>query len=151
MLVRVESILTELVFEHSLRIRMKEEASGSTPASTPVPSETATVVDSDEEPDSPGDSTTAAGSDPSTATTKSGAKGKKPLPPSRSVSVASTSTPVPKKEESKESNLVGKINNLATSDLNNVTGTPTRSRNMVIYLSFAQRPAISCSSFSTAR
>ncbi|KAH7102271.1 ATP-binding cassette transporter [Auriculariales sp. MPI-PUGE-AT-0066] len=122
LLVRVESFLTELVFEHSLRIRMKEEAPATTPTSTPTASETATVVDSDEEPDSPD------GSDPATvvgsegATSRSGAKGKKPIPPSRTASVASTKGPSPvKKDESKEANLVGKINNLVTSDLNNIT------------------------------
>ena len=125
MLVRVESILTELVFEHSLRIRVKEETSN--PISLPsTPNEATTTAESDEELDSSSGSTTAAGSEPPTATAKPQVKGKEPLHPSRIASNASVSKPAVK-EKSKESNLIGKINNLATSDLSNVTGASARS------------------------
>ncbi|KAH7097832.1 ATP-binding cassette transporter [Auriculariales sp. MPI-PUGE-AT-0066] len=122
LLVRVESFLTELVFEHSLRIRMKEEAPATTPTFTPTASKTATAVASHEEPDSPVGSDPVAFAGSEGATSRSGAKGKKPIAPSRTASVASTKGPSPvENDESKEANLVGKLNNLVTSDLENIT------------------------------
>ena len=119
MFVRMESFITELVFEHSLRIRMKEETtSAPTPTTTPTGSEAATVIDSDEEPDSSQTeaSTTVIGSENSAAATKSDAKGKKPALPPRSANVAPPATiPPGKKENAPAANLIGKINNLVTS------------------------------------
>ncbi|KAH7099122.1 ATP-binding cassette transporter [Auriculariales sp. MPI-PUGE-AT-0066] len=89
LMVRVESFLTQLVFEHSLRIRMREVPEETT-ATTIFTSGEAAAVDEHEEVDHPKDrSETATSSED--ATSRSSA------------------------------NLIGKINNLVTSDLNNIT------------------------------
>ncbi|EJD51853.1 ATP-binding cassette transporter [Auricularia subglabra TFB-10046 SS5] len=120
LLVRVEAIVTQLVFEHALKIRMKEEAEGSS-GSTPVPSETTTIFEPEgsENGASPEGSDTVHGSEPSVAASST-AKDKKDKR-SRSASVASTSSAGGEKKNEKSENLVGKINNLVTTDVSNIT------------------------------
>jgi len=125
--------MTELVFEHSLRIRLREETGRGTSNHTPTTSETATIVESEDESDGPNASATAAGSLPSIATIKNRVKGKKTPQQSQSRSIASTSTLAQKTGYSKESNLVGKINNLVTNDLNNITGAFTDFRRSILH------------------
>ncbi|PSS08857.1 hypothetical protein PHLCEN_2v3472 [Hermanssonia centrifuga] len=131
-LVRVEGIITSLAFDHALRIRLKAEVSDTKKAS--VVEEIPSAPGSDAgTPDS--GSTAADGEDEDSATVHS-----------RSTTAASASTaatvvapavskskakaPEDKKEETKGAekgpkakgnNLIGKINNLVTSDLNNIT------------------------------
>lgn len=133
-----EILVTQLVFEHSLRIRFKAETSkGSdsrpvtrTPsrAESPVgstntegaPSDTANP---DSEASSIADSTareaseasTVAVREPSASTSASTLKG------TVKVKANQKGSELPKEEEQKGSgNLVGKINNLVTTDLNNI-------------------------------
>ena len=99
-MVQLEAILTQLVLEHSLRIRMVAEAdseaaqSGSTPASATkqVPVIEAVQNETEEE--------TVAGSSASTASTAVDSPGASIVP-----------------QESKAKNLVGRMNNLISSDL----------------------------------
>ncbi|KAF7339970.1 ATP-binding cassette transporter [Mycena venus] len=122
-LVRCEAIITQLVFEHALRIRVKaetaEKKSSSSGTSTPARSETPSPVDRE---DSSGDETLnsadavsrdetlQASSSSIKSTTSSKAKGK-----DKEVKEAEP-------EESPDaSNLVGKITNLVTTDLGNIT------------------------------
>ena len=143
-LAHTESLLTQLIFEHSLRIRLTSHAAeedkpaasasegGSNLAGTP---ETASIAESSSSTSGNGNenendgahsqSATAVSTDgtESTITKSSAAKGKG----KDTSSSASTPAPAPKKEEKKddekkdkEDNLVGKINNLVTTDLGNI-------------------------------
>lgn len=79
MIVQTEAIVTQLVFEHALRIRLKSEPDSEIASKTPY----------------------GAGDRPATAGSSENAAG----PPGRASSA----------------NLIGKINNLVTTDLNNIT------------------------------
>ena len=120
-MVRTEAIVTQLVFEHSLRIRVKAEtssessSSGSTTAvGTP---ETASLAESTANTEQSEATATAApaanGAEPQSPADGKDKKGKK----------AQTLTAEGVKPESKSStgNLTGKLNNLVTTDLQNVT------------------------------
>ncbi|QRV86037.1 ABC transporter transmembrane region [Ceratobasidium sp. AG-Ba] len=126
-LVRTEGMLTQLIFEHSLRIRMTAETgssdSGSKTPKTATPDEDAASVSGEaavEEESNNGSSTahTAEGSNAQTlvaSTSSVDGKGKG----------KDDKTKDGKKDEGKasseSSNLVGKINNLMSTDLGNVT------------------------------
>lgn len=105
-LARIQAILTELIFEHGLRIRLKAEASGdssSTPATraqTPVGGSPASSVDDM----SPSLTTLAEESD------EEGLPKAKEEPTKKEVA-----PPQPKKD-----NLIGKINTLATVDVDRI-------------------------------
>lgn len=117
-IVHVESIITQLVFEHALRIRMKAEVPDSengptdstvtTPDSASV-SESATAVEGSRE-GSPDE-----GQHSTTDTTTSVSKGK----PKSQDKLDDTGGG---KSVSGAENFVGKINNLITTDLGNITG-----------------------------
>lgn len=136
-LVRAEGIITELVFEHALRIRMKAQVatdkSSSREASTTGTPETASIVGSEDltgatAVNSSGDNSNASGSGDETLPPSSRAesvkgnsdKGKQK---SRASSIKSTtsqkSTSKPDSSSSTD-NLVGKLNNLVTTDLANI-------------------------------
>lgn len=129
MLVQTEAIITQLVFDHALRIRVKSETSSGTPGSSIASSvattpDNASIADASERSESPGgdddDETQTAVSEGTNASRTS--KDKK----SRSASEATSSTTATATEPTKSEgphagNLVGKLNNLVTSDLNNVT------------------------------
>ena len=117
---RFTAIITQLVFEHGLRIRVKAETSSSTrttPTATPVArSEAATpdnvsVAGDITDSGSPGGSSGESGS----PTTSSGIKGKQ-----REASSASPTSEYDSEEFGKPSNLVGKMNNLVSTDLDNI-------------------------------
>lgn len=131
-LVITEVIITQLVFEHSLRIRFKAETSSKsesrsasrTPSRPDTPdsqahgaspdSEVSSLAESAREPSgSVSEASTVAVREPSTSTTASTLKG----------TVKKQKTTEISKEEPQKGggNLVGKINNLVTSDLNNIT------------------------------
>ncbi|TFY70118.1 hypothetical protein EVJ58_g61 [Rhodofomes roseus] len=134
MLVRTTSIITQLLFEHSLRIRMKAEVPDS-PASSTVTTavgtpDNASIAETEGVPSqSPteGENHSPAGSEDETVrastisvtSTSTTAKGKRK---SKALSQAGEGkTEGPKKsEEAKGGNLVGKINNLVTTDLDNL-------------------------------
>ena len=107
-LTRVQAILTELIFEHGLRIRLKAEVSGEspsipgtgtqTPVGEPSPSNASTVVDNS--------STAAEGSDGEPSDV---AKWKAKEEPAK-----------PMEQPKEKDNLVGKINTLATVDVDRI-------------------------------
>ena len=105
-LARTQGILTQLVFEHSLRIRFKAEGSGDRPATsaavTPAESpETRSIAEGAGE-----DADAESVRTESTAASKGKAK----------------AGPEPAAEPKKKDNLVGKINTLVTVDLDNIIG-----------------------------
>jgi len=116
-LARVEAILTELIFEHGLRIRLKSETSGGsssspvtgtqTPVNEPSSSNASTIVDNRSRDNSA--TTLAEGSDGESSNVTKGkakakpVKGKTPLEPTK-----------------KKDNLVGKINTLVTVDVDRI-------------------------------
>ncbi|KAI5124482.1 hypothetical protein M0805_008364 [Coniferiporia weirii] len=134
-LVRCEGIITQLVFEHALRIRMKAETSsdkpGSVASSTSQTPDTASIAESDAHTESTAvngeGNVCASGSGDesplsSSASTKSNAsKGKGKDGHSTSGRSASlkpeTNAPT---STSDTGNLVGKLNNLITTDLQNI-------------------------------
>ncbi|KAJ3513917.1 hypothetical protein NLJ89_g2683 [Agrocybe chaxingu] len=100
-LVRTECILTELVFEHSLRIRVKAETSSSrTTKANPSGSATPVSAESSNSNEAP---------DGSSASNGKG-KGKE-----------LSQLPDSEEKKSKAVNVIGKLNNLVTSDLTNIT------------------------------
>ena len=125
-LVRTEGLLTQLVFEHSLRIRLKAESSSE--KSNHVDQDTITVVgtpdsasiaESSNGNDESNSASTAAISreptrDSSSSSKLSSHKGKAKDKPSPS------SVPKPTGKVRDDSNLIGKINNLVTTDLSNI-------------------------------
>jgi hypothetical protein len=106
-----EGLLTQLVFEHSLRIRFKAEGSKENGPSA-IQSTSPIIVTP--ETQSVEGSTVLDGSDTQSDTTANSAKGKAKADSSASKSVAAA------KDEKKEDNLVGKINTLVSVDLENV-------------------------------
>ena len=116
-LVRTEGIITQLVFDHALRIRMKEETNGFPPpstTSTPAPSRPRSPVDGElTEGERDGGSEvigddTLQGSELLSEGTTAVGNGKE-----------SAETP---KAGPPDSNLVGRINNFIGTDLGNITG-----------------------------
>jgi len=120
-LVRTEGIITQLVFEHSLRIRMKTQASGATTSSsedmTAAPTlDSVSIADGTEGQkisNSSRDQTqTVQSSSASVNSILSKIKHK-----ARDVKIADDTVT---KKEGTADNLVGKINNLVTTDLGNI-------------------------------
>ena len=111
-------MITELVFEHALRIRVKAEGgTGSSPSaasSVATTPDNASIAEQSDAPDSPStdDETQTAFSEGTRAS-----KGKKSQAPSET-STATAGQPQP--AEAKGGHLVGKLNNLVTTDLNNL-------------------------------
>ncbi|PPQ73481.1 hypothetical protein CVT26_010183 [Gymnopilus dilepis] len=106
-LARTQAILTELIFEHSFRIRFKAEATSSQPA---------TVETSGGAPDP---DPSAEGSEDTqsveTENTSTSAKGKGKMSPTTPPSEAEADT-------KKKDNLIGKLNTMVSVDLDNVFG-----------------------------
>ncbi|KAG2070718.1 hypothetical protein BDR04DRAFT_1053972 [Suillus decipiens] len=116
-LVHTESILTQLVFEHALRIRMKAEISdgGKKSGESTVPSVAgSSTAAGDQSTDGSGDETLHASAE--TISTSSTKKGKQ-----KSQDVKEELDDPSSKKHSSADNLVGKINNLVTTDLSNIT------------------------------
>ncbi|KAI0344119.1 multidrug resistance-associated ABC transporter [Trametopsis cervina] len=119
-LVQVQALITELVFEHALRIRVKAETSSGTPspsaassvATTPDNASLAERSDRGESPDTDDETTTAVSEGTSVP------KGKKSRAPSEASTAAASEKP--KEASAGSGNLVGKLNNLVTTDLNNL-------------------------------
>ena len=105
--------MTQLVFEHSLRIRFKAEGSKENSPST-VQSAPSTVTP---ESQSVEGSTTLESSDTQSDTAASLTKGKAKADSSTTKSAAAAKD---EKKEEKKDNLVGMINTLVTVDLENV-------------------------------
>ncbi|KAI0677672.1 hypothetical protein C8Q78DRAFT_1003851 [Trametes maxima] len=122
MLVQTEAIITQLVFDHALRIRMKSETSESPAASrvsTAVHTPDNASVTEENEADQ-GSPHASNGSEDETVrasivSTDSTASGKASKDPKKAEEPTVTST-----ESQAGSNLIGRINNLVTTDLNNL-------------------------------
>lgn len=116
----MEAIFVSLVFDHSLRIRMKAESEEKSDASTPQ----SKAVDSDSE-HTDEDTEEATGSHSRSATNATGdsstvagsAADDDAEEPSQS---AASQKPDTKDASTGNANLVGKINNLVTSDVENI-------------------------------
>ena len=133
---RTEVLLTQLVFEHSLRIRLKAEAAID---ATPSPEADAKLLRTEGETnivtaDTASSSTFGNVSDVASASgsAREGSEGSTVIPsrePSKEGSdttLKGSTHPNVKEAEEKDSkksdgNLIGKINNLVTTDLNNIT------------------------------
>lgn len=118
----IQALVTQLVFEHALRIRMKTEAppasTTSTAATTPENASVADIHDTDRTAaDDDGDDDTVASQNHSTSTPSRKGKG---TPTSSSVGGVRKPAAVPE-QNGTASNFMGKINNLVTSDLANIT------------------------------
>ncbi|KAF8885695.1 multidrug resistance-associated ABC transporter [Gymnopilus junonius] len=112
-LARTQAVLTELIFEHSFRIRFKAETTASsstatTPADTP---DNRSIAGSSTQEAQEGEAQSVR-----TESTSASAKGKGQADPSP-IATASPSTDAKKKD-----NLIGKINTLVSVDMDNVLG-----------------------------
>jgi hypothetical protein len=116
-LVRAQAIITQLVFEHSLRIRMKAETSGTPPPSTAPTPDTASLVDASESTEVAEED---AGSQASPSTADETLRASSASTSSKGKQKAASEPEKPEKEDKKDSNLVGKINNLVATDLENI-------------------------------
>ncbi|PIL29334.1 ATP-binding cassette transporter [Ganoderma sinense ZZ0214-1] len=131
--VRIQAIVTELVFEHALRIRMKAETNDSVDASESgentaqvTPDAASQAGETGEGESTEGSQAGATPSDDSvpgsssdTATVASTGKGKG-KGPADDAAKKTASTAKPAEDKKKGKNLVGRINNLVTSDLSNL-------------------------------
>lgn len=146
-MVRAEGIITQVVFEHSLRIRMKEEGPARTGDTTATPSaapSTATTPkvqttelplledgeataegSTNTSPSREGSETVGAPSEVAQSTTD--IKGKAPESTPSPSTEATTPVPAPApaptstSTSSPDANLVGRINNLISTDLDNIS------------------------------
>ncbi|KAJ7367252.1 P-loop containing nucleoside triphosphate hydrolase protein [Mycena albidolilacea] len=124
-LVRVEAIITQLVFAHSLRIRMKAETTAAKDTASDTP-----ALEGPPPPAAPSDanSTAETASSGNGESSRSGGDSATVQASSSSIkSTASKQPPKPAKEDVKKpeekksgGSLVGKINNLVTVDLGNI-------------------------------
>jgi len=127
-LVRTECIITQLVFEHALRIRIKAETpdtmavSGSSTPASPTP-DNASIAEHPfrQEEGASGDETLHYASGTEAETLRSSSASMKSTTSSKgkhkSKPAEAETTPM---EHADASNLVGKINNLVTTDLGNI-------------------------------
>jgi hypothetical protein len=116
--VRVSAIITQLVFEHALRIRVKAESSaGTTPVATPQSRSEATTPDTVSIRDVNVISENAGGSGEENehTTASSNVKGRQ-----REETPTAMSSNGDQEEPGKSSNLIGKMNNLVSTDLENL-------------------------------
>lgn len=118
-LVRIQAVLTQLVFEHSLRIRLKAEAPEATSA---VPAVDSAGENEDADVDSDDNSTESSTIQVSSRTasrdgtsTPGSVKGK-----SKTTAEEQAKPSVSKKHSGNAENLLGRINNLITSDLDSI-------------------------------
>ncbi|TFK46964.1 multidrug resistance-associated ABC transporter [Heliocybe sulcata] len=116
-LVRTEGIITQLVFEHALRVRMKAETAGGEAKTTADNTAVATPETASIHEASPGGSD---GSEDETARDPSTSGESQPKGKGKDAKKPEVTPAVAAAVQAKASNLVGKINNLVTTDLGNV-------------------------------
>ncbi|KAF9243735.1 hypothetical protein BU15DRAFT_71860 [Melanogaster broomeanus] len=117
-IVRTEAIITQLIFEHALRIRMKAETPDNVKGaeSTVSTPDNASIAESSTVVEESSDSSVDEAQSSSTSTLDSStAKGKQ-----KSKDKVEDAETQAKKPKSSADNLVGKINNLVTTDLGNI-------------------------------
>ena len=141
-LVQVECLITQLLFEHSLRIRVKAETNDSTetqgdaqatPVNEPVTPDSQSVTETLDQEASESD--TLAHSQGNTETTINTSGNVKPDKPAKETKEDGATR--------KASNLIGKINNLVTVDLKNIT----EARDFLFILIYIPLQAILCMIF----
>lgn len=124
-LVHTEAILTELIFEHSLRVRFTAEPMNDEKTDSQQDRDNATVVDIlDNSSEMHASSNSGANSDSAATMTSTAGKGNSKIAapttsPATVPTVISTAPPLTMNPK-KDTNLVGKINNFVTTDLNNI-------------------------------
>jgi len=135
-LARAEALVTELVFEHSLRIRLKAETSNDSPEAASVTSAPPTSKDAPAKdataattPETDGTQTLKADSASEvSASTAVASRVPSPVESDASTSKAdqkgktkaNPDHPNGEKKSVKDSNFIGKLNNLVTTDLQNI-------------------------------
>lgn len=110
LLIRTEALVTQLIFEHSLKIRIKSETGSE---SSSAASRAASVHEPEHQGEGSGDTLIASGEQPSSSP-------KRRAPP---VAPSEPSSPTPSKKDEdsqKDKNLVGMITNLISTDLENI-------------------------------
>ena len=117
-MVSAQAILTQLVFDHALRIRMKAETSdpqsGSDASTAVATPDSASVADAQPDDETVRDDNDSANSKfPKKGKQAADASIPKPVTNARPIAIE-------KRKADKGGNLVGKINNLVTSDLQNL-------------------------------
>ncbi|KAF8307152.1 hypothetical protein DL93DRAFT_151027 [Clavulina sp. PMI_390] len=131
--VQLEALITQVVFEHALRIRIKEERNSSEAASTPapvvpeasIPTTDTTLIDAPEVVAS-----NSALENPVLADMEAQAivaATSSELNPQSEATIPPESSEEERKNDdkaAKSANLIGKINNLITSDLSNIVNLP---------------------------
>ena len=157
-LVRTEGILTQLVFEHALRIRMKEDTPNteSTSVVTTPKAQTFDLPPADEEDrlgagsDGAGTAATTAVDDATTAADSTGISGDADAQtPAKSASLPAPAGAAKPEEGKGEhsapsgANLAGRINNLISTDLENITD----SRDFMFLLIYAPLQTALCIAF----
>ncbi|KAK0198511.1 hypothetical protein F5146DRAFT_1100167 [Armillaria mellea] len=127
-MVRTEAIITQLVFEHSLRIRVKASTADSPGKSTAPTPDSASIIEDPPSTESSGSSSTLHGTSDAVSTDSRDAN----CDASTTNQAPSSSTELTQDSlsgqdaaetsaaQSDTSNLVGKINNLVTTDLGNI-------------------------------
>ncbi|KAJ7487075.1 hypothetical protein FB451DRAFT_1337537 [Mycena latifolia] len=132
-LVQIEAIITQLVFAHSLRIRVKAETTTKRADDSPAVDRPPSAISARSDADSTDQTVTPENGESSendSATVQES---------SSSIKSAATKQPVePAKQESPDGSLVGKLNNLVTTDLGNITD----SRDFLHLLSFPLQLAL---------
>ncbi|KAF9802245.1 hypothetical protein IEO21_09909 [Rhodonia placenta] len=120
--VQLEAVVTELVFTHALRIRMKAETSEDAPTAPVTPVNASAVWSSaaqSEDEATVREAETFA--DSTTASTQSAKAKQKSKSTPKQADVLTQPTAGEEKDRDKDKSLVGKINNLIASDLANIT------------------------------
>ncbi|KLO19974.1 P-loop containing nucleoside triphosphate hydrolase protein [Schizopora paradoxa] len=122
-LVRAEGVLTELIFEHALRIRMKAQVPPGTSVSAPTTAvatpDNASVVSADDE-NTLGNSTLT--TDETVVASSSSVKSSSSKGKAKSSGESPTADKKPEESAHRSStdNLTGKLNNLVTTDIQNI-------------------------------
>ncbi|KAG7450174.1 P-loop containing nucleoside triphosphate hydrolase protein [Guyanagaster necrorhizus] len=121
-MVRAEAIMTQLVFEHSLRVRVKASTTNSSGQSTAPTPDNASFVDDAPSTESIGSNTLHGTSDAVSTDSrdKNVDASTENASSSNKITQESPSGQTPAASQSDTSNLVGKINNLVTTDLGNI-------------------------------
>lgn len=122
-LVRGEALITQLVFEHSLRIRLKAEG-GNEKSAGAIERDASTAVGTPETVSIAESSAAGSAADEEESVTTGTAVSREASTSSQSsVALGKVKETKPKeapKEKEKNNNLIGKINNLVTTDLSNI-------------------------------
>lgn len=152
-LVRTEGVLTQLVFEHALQIRMKEEAPTSSGTSVPNTPRTQTFdlpsVDGEGDAATTDGASTANGMEASASSTTAAGSASTTDEEEHQAKTKTTKTPPtpaakPEGDDSSSgANLAGRINNLISTDLENIT----ESRDFMFLLIYAPLQTALCIGF----